>query len=486
MITGAVFAVAVVVITGVMAIELSGARERAARTTPAAEAAAGVVLLAVTGTIVIAAGGRVTPALVYFVFGFAAAAGALRWVRRRAAGPVRGPGEAEGAGEGGEVRMVGRGGTAAAARRDRVAAVLIVAAAVVWLALLVAASRDRLAWDGWAIWTFKARVLFDEGTLPPAVLDPTGVYAFAHPEYPLAVPLLDWWIYHHAGAARPALLSMLGALWFGLLPILMWRATRPYAGERWAALAALGVTTFWPISLYAIGGYADVLITVATLGAVIELERLATEPDRRGAVRLAWFLALAAVAKNEGLVLALIGGLVGAWLLWRGGARRAGTFAVLGLPFAAAAPWLWTVWRLRLEPHHLAGARPGVLEAVGRVPDVVGALIELGTTRSWIPLPWLILLGVLLVARRTRATSRASWVFLGGYTLAFLTVYVVTPLDPDWLIGSTLDRLVGMVIPAAVLLTVREVGSLRRDVAGAMGGSRAARTAPSDSAVPSA
>lgn len=464
MIAGAVFAVAAVVITGMMALELTGARERAATTTPAAEVAAGVVLLAVTGTIVISAGGRVTPSLFYVVLGVVGAAGALRWGRRRAAGPVRG---SDGVGAG------------VAASRDRVAVVLLATAAVVWLALLAAASRDRLAWDGWAIWTFKARVLFDEGTLPPAVLDPAGAYAFAHPEYPLGVPILDWWIYRHAGQVRPALLSMLGALWFGLLPVLMWRATRSYAGERLAALGAFGVTTFWPISFYAIGGYADVLITVATLGAVIELERMAADPDRRSAVRLAWFLALAAVAKNEGLVLALIGSAVGAWLLWRGGARRVGTFAALGLPFAAAAPWLWTVWRLRLEPHHLAGARPGVLEALARVPDVLRSLVELGLTRSWIPLPWLLLLGVLLAARRTRATSRASWLFLGGYALAFLTVYVVTPLDPDWLIGSTLDRLVGMVVPAAVLLTVREVGSLGREADVAAAGSRARRAARS-------
>jgi hypothetical protein len=101
--------------------------------------------------------------------------------------------------------------------REVVAIILIGCTIAAMLAIALVSIDDRLWWDGWAIWTLKARVLFLEGTLPREFFASDSGYAFTHLDYPLAIPLVDWWVWRHVGFVAPAAASFIGAAWFSLL-----------------------------------------------------------------------------------------------------------------------------------------------------------------------------------------------------------------------------------------------------------------------------
>jgi len=347
---------------------------------------------------------------------------------------------------------------------------LLGASAFIILLLTTSAGQDRLAWDGWAFWTLKARILFHEGTLPLETLVPAGPYPYAHPDYPLAIPLLDWWLFRHAGVPYPVLASLAGVLWFAALAPLVWAALAESAGARIAALATLGTTAFWHLAFYATGGYADIAITLALLGSVLELRRLragwAGGPATGAALRLALYLTLAALAKNEGLALALIGAVAAVARGLGAGERRPGYYVVFALPLIALAPWFIFTRTLGLVPQHLEGAELTLGDAVTRIPIILAALGKLLFSRAWVPLPFLVLVAMYAALRRGRFEARTEWWVVGAYAAVIGGVYLGTSLELEWLLRTTIDRMVGHVVPAIVVLSLWEIWPMTASTAG--------------------
>lgn len=360
--------------------------------------------------------------------------------------------------------------------RDPVALGLLLATAIMTGLVLTGATADRLWWDGWSIWTFKAMVLFREGTLPASFMDPGGIYVTSNLDYPLAVPLLGWWLFSHAGAASAAVASFAGALWYALLPVLAWSTLRNAAGPRIAALAALGLAAFWPISFFAAGGTADVVIAVALLGAVMEL-RIAVGSAHRGAlIRAVAYLSLAALTKNEGLALAIATGCIagGAMLFRRHGDRL--RLVWLATPVLLLLPWILFTESLTISSAALAGASEA---SAGdqRLSLFMTGLRVLFSSTPWQPIPLLAVLGLWAVAR-----SRDVGLITGGavvitYTAALSLVLLRSSEDMLWLLTTAAPRVFGAIVPAVVCLAVAGVIELELKI-------RKPHTAPDGHALP--
>lgn len=332
----------------------------------------------------------------------------------------------------------------------------LVCTALIIAFIVIASLHDRLWWDGWAIWTLKGRALFLDGTLPRALF--SGGYAFTHPGYPLAVPLVDWWSWRHAGMSTPATASFIGAMWFALLPALLWSGLRRRAGERIAALATLGMALFWPIPFYATGGTADVVIAVALLGAIVELDTALSLDDDRALTRCALFLTLGALAKNEGLAIAGVVVAMAVAAMLRQGELRVRRIAPLVAPFAAIAPWWVFVGTLDARETVLAPASLSVLGE--RIPVVVQHLGALATSIPWLPLPLLAALGVTAALRGSRNTL-TGWLILWGYFCVVAGVYLLTPHDIVWLLSTSLARVLSVFVAPLVYLSVVSVHHVR-------------------------
>ncbi len=431
---------------GALVLSLAGVRAEDGGERIVSEFAAGVGLLAVVGTVVVISGFTLTAPAFY---GVAIVLALPVWRRRRTVGV--------------SLRLPG----------DRVARAVIFSAGLVAITIIGVSTQDQLWWDGWAIWAFKARVLFIEGTLPARFVDPAGPYAFTHLSYPLGVPLASWWVYRHAGAAVPALTSLLGAVWMVLLALLLWSALRRHIGERVAALAALGILVFWPLVLYATGGTADVVIALALLGAVIGIVD-GIGGDDAALWRSGVFLLLGAMSKNEGTAIAVVALPVAGVALWRvrrplqrrglpvGEKTRVPAVLPFLLPFVALAPWLIFVRLRGLQEQVVTVAREAGGLGLGERAALLSVVFEkFLLSGPWLPLPCLAAIGVLslwLSRDRAPAAGRAltaGWVLVAGYLTTLCVVYLLTPQDLIWLLVTTLPRVLGPFVAVVIYLALR-------------------------------
>jgi hypothetical protein len=347
---------------------------------------------------------------------------------------------------------------------DPIAAAALVGAVIMTGVVLSGSMQDRLWWDGWSIWAFKARVLFQEGTLPLWFMDPRGIYGTANLDYPLAVPLLDWWLFRHVAQASPAVASFAGAVWYALLPALAWSALRKSAGARIASAATLGVAAFWPISFFAAGGTADVVMAVALLGLIIEIRAVVGSGERAPLVRATVFLTLAALAKNEGLALALAYlMIVGVVLLVRR-TRPLRSVLWLAVPFLALTPWFIFVRSLAITSTAVTAV--GAAGTAGdRLPLFITGLRVLLSSTPWIPIPLLALLGLWAVLRTRSSGLIAGWGVIAIYAAAICSIFLTSSADMLWLLTSSAPRVFGSLIPALVYIAVVSVVDLEETLA---------------------
>lgn len=326
-------------------------------------------------------------------------------------------------------------------------------AAAVTLVVVATSTTDWLTWDGWAIWSLRARVLFHDGAIPPSLYAKPGPLDFAHPEYPLGVPLVDWWLFRHAGRPDPALASFAGSLWFGCVVGLLWAGLRGRTVPLAAALATLGLALFRPSSRFAVGGTADVVVALALLGAVVELVDASRDGGPRASwVRVAVFLSLAVLAKNEGTAAAAVAiGAVGFWAFRRRVRPPAHALALL-VPLALGATWQLYVRTLGLEIEQIGGFGSGS-SFMGRLVTIGRELAALAVYRSWPPVMALMALGLLVAVRRRRPLGPAPWLAV-GYFATLMAVYLSTAQPLGWLLATSLERVISHLVPAGVFLTL--------------------------------
>lgn len=386
----------------------------------AADFAAGVVLLALVGSIGVMAGLRLSVAGIYALIGALAVGAAVRRVRLS---------------------------VALAPPRDALTRVLLVAAASPLMLIGISALGDRLWWDGWAIWVLKARILFSDGTLPAEYFAKDGALVFSHPGYPLAVPLLDWWLFRHVGAPAPAAASVAGTIWHTILVGVVFGALLDRVGERLAALAALGTAAFWPIAFFAAGGTADVVVATALVGAIREMEDGVNHRDVAASWRAGVFLALGAMAKVEGIAIAAAVAGVGVLSLIRKRESRPSHLLAYALPFAVLAPWqlFVTVKGLGRTFFTLALTPAALLD---RAALFLGSAASIVLQPAWLPIVALAVLGV------SRRASAEGWIALGGYFVAVAASYLLTPDDPGWLVATSLERVLAACVPATLYVSL--------------------------------
>ena len=266
-------------------------------------------------------------------------------------------------------------------------------------------------WDYWAIWGLKARVFFEHGGVDFASLKAN---AFAHPDYPLLVPM---------NFAFPSLLGReWDDRWLGLFMVAFAASLALVARQlaareltpRFAAAVAFVVAVL-ASSQYV--GLAEVpVIAFGTAGLLLARER-----DHLLAAML---LGFAASCKNEGFTLLAAATLL-RWRLWPG--------------FLVALPWLIIARVNELPADLLAG------EPLARV--VRAWPVEMLFTTLDKPLCWIAILAALpLTVRRERFVFGVLAIQLAF----FLAAYAVTPNNLAWHISTSWDRLSRqLLVPAA-------------------------------------
>jgi hypothetical protein len=319
------------------------------------------------------------------------------------------------------------------------------------------AATATIEWDAWAFWLPKAKAILAFGGLDTG---PGGFTSLAHPHYPPLVPALEAVTFRFLGEGSPSLLPLqhwvVAVAALGALAALLSARVRP--AVLWPALAALALL---PMLVRLIGSSLgdEPLVLLLALGGVCAGLWLLGD-DARHAGLAAVFLAAAAVAKAEGLPLALaVTGLVLVAAAARPPRRVAVPAAVLLAPVAAVLPWrLW----LRAndvatdpdyalsdlaDPAFLADRVDRLTYAAGQLPGYV-----------FDPDRWLLAVPLFLAAALLAASVRPALALLAVGSVAaglagLLLVYWIGQPEIEWYVETSAARAVASpVVLAAALL----------------------------------
>jgi hypothetical protein len=280
-------------------------------------------------------------------------------------------------------------------------------------------------WDFWAIWGLKARLFFEHGGIDWRFLE-SRWNAFAHPDYPLLVPLNFDFVALIGGAWSDRWLGIL----FVAYAVALLLIARALASREATPLVAALLTFVlsWIATSRFIGLAEGALIAFGGAGVLFVRDALRRDDPaswRHGAV----LLGLAANCKNEGIAL-LVAVTVTLLILHRRMLLR------LWPAYALVVPWL-ILRALHTLPSDIVGG--GALPRLAaRLPVAPQIFLTLGQ-KLYHPWFWIALLIGVALMRRER--ERFVLLVTAIQAVFYTTSYFVTPYDVRWHIGTSWPRL---------------------------------------------
>ena len=292
-------------------------------------------------------------------------------------------------------------------------------------------------WDFWAIWGLKGRVFFDAHTIDWRFLE-SRWNGFAHPDYPLLLPLnyvytallggswSDRWL----GAVTVAF----SVAFLLIVRDLVARETKPLIAST-IAFAATAFALSGPI------GLAEAPLIAFAGAAILFLRRAILYDDRAAMTHGALLAGLAACTKNEGMALlvaiAVALALVKIRLVWR-----------LWPAFAAALPWV-VVRALHRFPTDLVEGSflSRVLSRAKHLGATAGLLLRN------LPAPWLWVAMLLAILIAVRGRERFVLIVFAFQLAIDVAAYLGTPFNVAWQVETSWPR-VAVQLAAPLLVAV--------------------------------
>ena len=310
--------------------------------------------------------------------------------------------------------------------------------------------------DATLMWNLKARFMTRGGA------DWTEFIHVPHanPSHPLLVSASVARLWAYAGAESTMAAAMVGAAAGAAIVATVVAGLGLRRAHAWIAGCVLIAP--WAFSQSLVAQTADLplaLYVVVTLLVILPY-REAGLRDMRRRLLLAGILAgLVAWTKNEGLVFLAIIFLIAAWVALRtGGVQQLAWFLAGAAPALVAIAWL-KLALAPVPPEYFAGAR---LSMVGdalmdptRHAHLIGLLwqhsLRWGGPAAVGTLPAAALAAGIVACTRGGLTARVALAVVGLMLAAYYTVWIVSPLNTEWLVGETFPRLLMQLWPSLVL-----------------------------------
>jgi hypothetical protein len=327
-----------------------------------------------------------------------------------------------------------------------------------------------LGWDGLLNWEIKARYAFANGGVIPATYFSDSGRAFSHPEYPLAIPFTELWLYLWLGEADQFWAKTIFPIFYVAGTLLVVALGRRFTGRTWIGLLMAAFLFFVPQITVEVGsaiaGYADFPLSIfylATIGCLL----CAAEPKNDAFFRLyAACLTLLPWVKRDGLVLWIVAAACGVFVIVR--TKRSSRH------FLAFLPGLLIIcgWRFYLRAMHAPTAAdflPVNLATFGshldRVLPLLSALLtEFHNLPTW-SLFWFVLaVGVAyLLGQMRNPATLVLLIALFVPIVLYLLIYVFSSW-PNYLehVGLSMSRLLLHVAPVGFLITILAVSRRNR------------------------
>jgi hypothetical protein len=308
-------------------------------------------------------------------------------------------------------------------------------------------------WDFWAIWGLKAKTFIETGGIDWRFLE-SRWNTFAHPDYPLLVPLnFDFVALVNAGWSD-RWLGLLFVAW-GIALLLIARALA--ARETTPFFASLLTLTLAAIAVSRYVGLAEGALIAFGSAGVLFIRTALLDNDAASWRHGALMLGFAANCKNEVIAL-LVAVTIAVVAVSRGATARLRSLAPA---YALAAPWL-ILRAAHTLPTDIAGGS-AFSRLLARLPYAHQILAFLAA-RLYEPWFWVAILAGLLIAPAA-ARRRERFVFLvtAIQFVFYVAAYLTTPHNLRWHVLTSWSRLTGQIaVPITFAVFLMLANSLRR------------------------
>jgi hypothetical protein len=351
-----------------------------------------------------------------------------------------------------------------AARRLDGRAMLVVEVLCVLGMLAVAVIAFRLflitpldSWDGWAIWGTHAHAIYVDRGIGGAVFhDP--IYRGLHPEYPVLYPSLEALASDAIGRFDVGLLHAAPAALLCSVALGAWGLLRGVVPGAVAAATGLAAFALTPVVWNLLGNYADGAVAGFTALGLLALAVWLRAGAGWAVANATLFLAAAGLTKAEGLLFTIAALAAAAAAAGRAGRPRRALLSVSTLALAPAV-----LWHVAGRTDHRNRAYdfgslldPGLASFhVHRISDAGDAMAR---TVAHSGSRWPVGIALAIVAVAACLLARVDWpalfvaVYVGVSCAGLLLTYASAADDLEWLVGTSVDRVVQPVVMGPVLL----------------------------------
>ena len=317
-------------------------------------------------------------------------------------------------------------------------------------------------WDGWAIWTMRARFLFRSGAYWHETF--TNLNAWSHPDYPLLLPGTIAALWTALGRESIRVPNGVAFLAMGLVLMALASSVGERRGRFQGALAGLalsGCAFFWQSGR---GMTADVPLSLFILLAVVCAHLTAlTSTSLRWPLLTGFFAGCAGWTKNEGCVFFVLFS-----LLFMGWALQTKALRALKYFLLSAVPWgiLFGIFKLMLAPRTemVPAGKESMVAVYLQDPHRLFFILK-----SWLlyierfgdHIPLLLVLYAFLVGGFSKPTQRWKldlWV-IGAMGTTYTVAYWITPYDIAWHMSVTADRFILQIWPTVLFAFFTRVNS---------------------------
>lgn len=332
---------------------------------------------------------------------------------------------------------------------------------ILWIAggaalYFVCESHPFGEWDAWAIWNLKTKFILYGKENWHWIFNRVSWHT--HPDYPLALPLINSWIAMMDG--QKLFPAPQGVAWLlSMLTGMTLYAGLSAAASRPAAFCASALIFTHPYYAFlATCQYADILLAFFLLCAGIMAVMVLRRPSAWSGFLTGLFTGQLSFIKNEGLIMMiLLAVLLGLSLLagYKRNALRPVFFLGLGI-LITASPTAYL--KLFLTPasgdilNSLSGG-PAAVDLAARFEIIKGALAGELLHKRWVYL-WVLLAALFAAGGKnwSRKENILSGLFILLYFLVIIGVYLFTQpgVDVGWWIDYSFSRICLGILPLAI------------------------------------
>lgn len=316
----------------------------------------------------------------------------------------------------------------------------------------VAVSQPFGQWDAWAVWNMKTKFLVFGGAEWKDIFQ---LHWHTQPDYPLLLPFINTWLFAMVQSHFQIIPSWTSVLMTGSCAGLLYAGLARYIPRTIALLAAFILVTFPPYHFFGTIQYADIILSYYLLAAIILLMITLREKHRGFAALLGMTLGLMCFTKNEGLVMAVILGLLAIIYLRKEPKIIVGLVSGLLLTVPPAL-----ILKIFLAPPN-RDMGLFLINAHGQYFNLHGLWIIVQVMAKamfdhpqfifiWPPL---LLMFLLQPQRYFKKETQVVTLFFLIYFACIILVYLTTAhFDLAWRLSRTLHRILIILLPAVLFL----------------------------------